>query len=523
MAARKHKWHPPPPPSPKIPHLPRRTCRQSRAVKAVAVKVISGVGEHENNLGPRGRLESLFDRERTFSRSISVILLNASDGDDRDRGEESGSRQSGAEADGEEWKFQAEFLRAECNFLRMEKKVALKNLKRNRIQMEKMLQTAWQTLILGRKKMFEGKNAGTDLLEEEIEELEENLEELQKNFRVRGYETQRCCNFDKKASILCRRIEKLEMIAEEKKCVREIREMAEASLRIESSCYRSENHVSLNRRSQLAYMIRRKMEGLSKGMLEQMEEYGNLLGTSSSSSASTSRRTEFSETETPQQERRGEEKGRCGWRCKAIVKKIAEQVRSETEQWSQMQVMLGQVRAQMEELQASRDLWQNRAIESHDRLLAVQNNVNTFTIHEWRHRAQLSETKVSELEKEVSRLQVELERLRNADRKDSTTAEIPQDIENAWGAARMKGLDRVTDSQKEKEKRVLVCCRLKEKPRQKEEDGDQRKRACSSCGTLPKRLPLQELGNSSLSRRRQSSASVFPTDSPHPTNAERGD
>ncbi|XP_068648938.1 uncharacterized protein [Aristolochia californica] len=517
MAVRKPKWYPPPPPSPKILHLPRRTCRRSRAVKPVAGKVVPGGGEQENNLCPRGRLESLFDRERTFSRSVPVILLNAGDGDDRDRGEESGSHQSSVQVDGEEWKFQAEFLRAECNFLRMEREVALKKLERNRIQMEKTLQSTVQSLILGRKKVFEGKNPGT-LLEEEIEELEEKLAELQKSSRVRrDYETRRCCNFDKKASFLRRRIEKLETISEEKKCVREIREMAEASLRMESS---SDNRVFSNRRSQLAdvEMIRRKMECLSKGMLERMEEYGNLLGTttttgsrssSNSSSASTSRRIEFPETETSQQERRcGEEKGgRCGGRCKAIVRKIVEQVRSETEQWSQMQVMLGQVREEMEELRASRDLWQNRAIESQDRLLAVQSDM-----HEWRQRAQMSETKVSELEKEVSRLQVELERLINADRKQSTTPEIPQYIENAWGAARIEDLDRVADSQKEKEKRVLVC-RLKEKPRRKEGEGDQRKRACP-CGTLPKRLPLQELGNSSSPWRRQSSTSVFPSHSP---------
>ena len=41
-----------------------------------------------------------------------------------------------------------------------------------------------------------------------------------------------------------------------------------------------------------------------------------------------------------------------------------EQVRAETEQWSQMQEMLGQVREEMEELQASRDFWEKRALES---------------------------------------------------------------------------------------------------------------------------------------------------------------
>ncbi|KAG9456469.1 hypothetical protein H6P81_000977 [Aristolochia fimbriata] len=517
MAGRKPKWYPPPPPSPKILHLPRRTCRRSKASKSVAGKVVHGAGERDISSCPRGRLEALFDRERAFARTVPVVLLNAGNGDDRDRAR--GSRQSDVEVEGEKWKFQAEFLRAECNFLRMEREVALKKLERNRTQMEKTLQSAVQAMILGRKKMFEGRNAGTTLLEEEIEELEKNLAELQKSSRDRDHETRRCCNFDKKASILRRHIEKLETISEEKKCVREIREMAEASLRVDSSCYSSENHVLPNRRSRLTdvEMIRRKMEGLSKGMLERMEEYGNLFGTSSSS-ASTSRRSEFPETETLQQERRcGEEKGRCRGRCRAIVRKIAEQVRSETEQWSQMQVMLGQVREEMEELQASRDLWQNRAVESHDRILAVQTDM-----HEWRQRAQLSETKVSELEKEVARLQIEMERARNSDRRQPVTPEIPRDNENAWGTARIKDLDGVADSQKENEKRVLVC-RLKEKPRRKGEEGDRKKRGACSSGTIPKRLPLQELGNSSSPWRRQSSSSVYPSQSSHPPSAGKED
>lgn len=54
----------------------------------------------------------------------------------------------------------------------------------------------------------------------------------------------------------------------------------------------------------------------------------------------------------------------CSGHCKAIVRRIMEQVRAETEQWSQMQEMLGQVREEMEELQASRDFWEKRALES---------------------------------------------------------------------------------------------------------------------------------------------------------------
>lgn len=46
------------------------------------------------------------------------------------------------------------------------------------------------------------------------------------------------------------------------------------------------------------------------------------------------------------------------------MRRIVEQVRVETEQWSQMQEMLGQVRDEMEELQASCDFWEDRALDS---------------------------------------------------------------------------------------------------------------------------------------------------------------
>ena len=46
------------------------------------------------------------------------------------------------------------------------------------------------------------------------------------------------------------------------------------------------------------------------------------------------------------------------------MRRVIEQVRAETEQWSQMQGMLRQVRKEMEELQASRDFWEDRALDS---------------------------------------------------------------------------------------------------------------------------------------------------------------
>lgn len=65
----------------------------------------------------------------------------------------------------------------------------------------------------------------------------------------------------------------------------------------------------------------------------------------------------------------------CSGRCKAIVRRIVEQVRAETEQWSQMQEMLGQVRKDMEELQASRDFWEDRALNSDNQIQTLHSTV----------------------------------------------------------------------------------------------------------------------------------------------------
>lgn len=69
----------------------------------------------------------------------------------------------------------------------------------------------------------------------------------------------------------------------------------------------------------------------------------------------------------------------CSGRCKAIVRRIVEQVRAETEQWSQMQEMLGQVREEMEELQASRDFWEDRALDSDFHIQSLSSSVRFLT------------------------------------------------------------------------------------------------------------------------------------------------
>lgn len=70
-----------------------------------------------------------------------------------------------------------------------------------------------------------------------------------------------------------------------------------------------------------------------------------------------------------------EEKKGCSRHCKEVMRKIADQVRAEAEQWSQMQEMLSQVRNEMEELQTCRDFWQNRALESDTQIENLHSSV----------------------------------------------------------------------------------------------------------------------------------------------------
>ena len=70
-----------------------------------------------------------------------------------------------------------------------------------------------------------------------------------------------------------------------------------------------------------------------------------------------------------------QEEKTCSGCCKIIVRRVIEQVRAETEQWSQMQEMLGQVRNEMEELEASRDFWEDRALDSDCQIQSLNSSV----------------------------------------------------------------------------------------------------------------------------------------------------
>ncbi|CAJ2679788.1 unnamed protein product [Trifolium pratense] len=397
-SSRKPKWHhhPPPPPTPRILNFPRRPRRRLPS---------SSVPRRDNNM-----LGSLFDREKQAPPEVSInvpirLLDRCEERRDRVVNESSGG---GDRLEEEKWKFQAEMLRAECNLLRMEKEIAVKKLERTRSKMERTLRSAVHTLVSGRIKICEGKNIDR-ALDEEIHDLTEKLKKLQKRSTVKDFERRRRTsrNFDKQVSVLQKRLEKIGGPSDEI-YPREFEEMENVSFSVKKNSRFDDSVVASGKLN--VEILRRKMEGLSKGiLLERMEEeYNSLLSTASSSlasSGSTSKRVEF---QAPHQEKLSSEGNLCSGHCKTIVRRIVEQVRVETEQWSQMQKMLGQVREEMEELQASRDFWEDRALHSDSQIQSLHNSAQ-----EWKQRALSSESKKDELEAKLSIVYGDLEKLRN--------------------------------------------------------------------------------------------------------------
>ncbi|KDP22106.1 hypothetical protein JCGZ_25937 [Jatropha curcas] len=511
LTARRPKWqYPPAQPTPRILHLPRRPRRKATA-KASASKSSSSQRER------KGKLESLFDQEREFARGLMPLIMVRGEKDD-ECDEERRVRVEERESvvmEEEKWRFQAEMLRAECNLLRMEREIAVKKMERRRVQVERALRSAIQTLLSGREKLCNGKRASM-VLEEEIIELAEKLEKLQRRSRHKCIEVRNCGNFDKQAHLLQRRLEKFAGESDEA-CVKEIQEMAEASLSIKTTCS-SVNETSVSSFSANMEILRKKMEGLSKEhLLERMEEEcGPMLSTantSGSSSVANCKRIELQEMSSssmrPQsKERKLYEERACSGCCKAIVQRVVEQVRAETEQWSQMQEMLGQVRDEMEELQASRDFWEDRALDSDYQIQSLQSAVK-----EWRRKAVSSEAKANELQAQVMELSTELEKLKKEKAKETIRTKNQK-------------LNPHTESPNEMEKRVLVC-RLKENrqancgdgSKQKEMFADGRKKSHSL--NASKRSPFREIGNSSSPLSRQNSRAVFPLRCSIPSNLQQ--
>ncbi|MBA0574528.1 hypothetical protein Golob_001722 [Gossypium lobatum] len=488
---KRSKWqYPPPQPAPKILHLPPRPKRKP------PLKPSKLPSLHNETKGKQ--LVNLFDQERCFKRGLVPLMLvnpmeESNEEMKREKVEEEEEENNGgvvALVEEEKWKFQAEMLRAECNLLRIERDIVVKKMERSSVKMEKTLKSAVHTLVSGRNNICEGNDVRM-ILEELINELLEKLEKLQKRTGVKDLEAKKCSNFDKQACFLRTRLDKFGEFSVEQIRAEEIREMAEASLSIKTSSESDESLVS-NRNNNI---LTRNMERLSKGVLfERMaEEYGLM-----ASSGNSSKRIDYSDSSPSSTQRSDKvykwdmvtivprtvysvpektsgEPRVCSGHCKAIVRRIVEQVRAETEQWSQMQAMLGQVRDEMEELQKCRDYWEDRALDSDCQIRSLKSAVK-----EWRQKAHSSEAKASELQARMFVLHEEIKRLRNERERKTVrgrnTSPANQEARN------------------ETEKRILMCD-LKEN-RCANDDGC-KAQPCTATGLLPRRSPLRELGNMS--------------------------
>ncbi|CAA3013540.1 Hypothetical predicted protein [Olea europaea subsp. europaea] len=551
---RRTKWHPtpPPPPSPKILNLPRSRRTRQKQPKTITKNYPFGL--HQKYYTYKGKLESLFDQENDLEPPI--VLLNSNlnsisspSAERRERVEEKEQCGGGGGFEEEKWRFQAEILRAECNFLRMEREFALKKLERNRVKMERTLRSAVQTLVSGRNKIFEGKSVSA-VLEEEIEDLAEKLEELTKSSKAKGHEFRNCSNFDKKVCVLQRRLEKLGGLSDDNSA-KELQELAESSSSI-TTCHdivqesSALSQISKNKSTNVD-KLRRNMEGLSKGMLDGDEEdFGSLLSSTANSSVASSASTSKRVDQGPDQESMLHE-NKCSGRCKAIVRKIVDQVRAETEQWSQMQEMLRKVRGEMEELQASRDCWENRANDSEYEIQSLKQ-----AVEDWRKKALSFEYKANELQTEISTLKEELRKSKTEpnSRENKERISVLDEKENLLPICSMKKNHHTEDNgcmrknskeesnverrdelmitkdfpqislskQLARDKRMLLR-QLREnrcensKGSKEELDGRRKAQTHANVHVAPKQLPLRDIGNMSPSVRQYNKA-IFPLQSP---------
>ncbi|XP_076897331.1 uncharacterized protein LOC143550597 [Bidens hawaiensis] len=188
---------------------------------------------------------------------------------------------------------------------------------------------------------------------------------------------------------------------------------------------------------------------------------------------------------------------------------MAEQVRGDTEQWSQMQEMLGQLRQEMQELQTSKDFWETQALASNQEIQSLMTNVD-----EWREKAVEYEAKANTLQTEFNMVMGELEKLKKDQVKEldltpknviiSLGKQIEREVKNGL-SCRMKGQCDAINSKKDsqlsslrkqlvKEKRILSS-RWKENRLNNNEmlsDGSRKWRNLV-------RSPFKDIGNSSSS------------------------
>jgi hypothetical protein len=96
--------------------------------------------------------------------------------------------------------------------------------------------------LQGRKGICDGKDASM-VFDEEIQELVEKLEKLQRRSGVKDLEGRKCSNLDRQVSLLQRGLKNFGGESDEK-CVKEIQEVAEASMSIKTNCSVHETFAS---------------------------------------------------------------------------------------------------------------------------------------------------------------------------------------------------------------------------------------------------------------------------------------
>ncbi|VFQ63999.1 unnamed protein product [Cuscuta campestris] len=346
---RRLKWNPAPPHSPNIIHLPIRRPRKENC---------KPTGEKPQSSPTRRPSLPPQHEERDFSSGgvVPIVVLNSAS---------CAHRRERAEGN---WMVQAEMWRAECSFLRMEREFAMKKLERNRVQMEATLRSAVQALVAGKKKVCEGKEEDATNVEQEIEELAAKLEELRRSSTKRNWDSEikRCSK--KLSGWGC------------ETGLRNPQHLFETNLLINNGSSRTEN------------------KSTHQGELDgrETEEGGSTnSSTPNSSVPSSTSCPKFSITQNPHQEegealiiiRPVEEEKRCSGQCKAVVRKIIEQVKAESDQWSQMQEMLGRVRAEMQYLHSSRDFWKEKAQRSEAKATELEKQLSAAALEKLKLRA----------------------------------------------------------------------------------------------------------------------------------------
>ncbi|XP_010536091.1 PREDICTED: uncharacterized protein LOC104811173 isoform X2 [Tarenaya hassleriana] len=383
----------------------------------------------------------------------------------------------------EKWRVEADMLRAECYMLRAEKEMATKKVEKKMERIERTLRSAVHVLLAGRERISEGDDVSI-VLEEEIDHLVRKLQKLRGKAEAKDSEAKNGNNLNKQASFPKRRLERLDGTSSEI-CLRDTREMAEAILsvkpnqRLNRSCV-SDCDTNME-------ILRKRMEALSKGhLLERMEkEYGSMISPANSSvtcSASSSMRFPTHDV-MPQialKEMWAHREKSCSGHCKAIVKNLVEQVKIETEQWSQMQEMLHQVKDEMEELQTAKNYWEDRAFDS-ERLIQSLH----LSVKDWKEKAALYEKKTNELQGEVSVLKEVIKKTENGLNPETKEQKPAEKVPKEPRTETILG---------------ILVRRLKENPRisndhglkQKDKSGERRRETVD-----PKRLPLRDVGNDS--------------------------